>query len=387
MKIPTESKLAIQGGDPVFPAGPPGWPCDDPGVRAAVDAALEDGSWGRYHGPHGDALAVRLAELHDTPFVHLCCSGTLGVELALRGLGVSSGDEVILAAYDFRGNFRAVESIGARPVLVDIRAGGWCLDTEQIAAAHSSRTRALIVSHLHGELVDMRALMENCHELGIQVVEDACQVPGAIIEGRSAGGWGDVAVMSFGGSKLLTAGRGGAVLTRHESVFQRAQVFGERGNAAFPLSELQAAVLLPQLDQLSPRNSLRRQSVARLLNQLTDTRELLPAGRVLSPDEASFFKVPWRWRPAIGGGPARDEFLAAMQAEGVAIGAGFRGFAGRSDRRCRKVGGLSHSIEAAEATVLLHHPVLLQGDDCVDRVGAALRKVAAGLRATSADNR
>ena len=79
------------------------------------------------------------------------------------------------------------------------------------------------------------------------MIEDACQAPGAMLEGRRAGTFGDVGVLSFGGSKLLTSGRGGAVLTSDAHMAQRIRLYTQRGNEAYPLSEMQAAVVLPQL--------------------------------------------------------------------------------------------------------------------------------------------
>src|SRR5215831_17047378 len=110
----------------------------------------------------------------------------------------------------------------------------------------------------------MREVMEACSARGVAVVEDAAQCPGASVQGRPAGAWGDVGVLSFGGSKLLSAGRGGALLTRHADVHQRARLFLHRGNLVCPLSELQAAVLLPQLAKLDERNGQRAASVGRL---------------------------------------------------------------------------------------------------------------------------
>src|SRR5213595_365049 len=113
-------KLAAQGGRPVFAQGPPGWPLHDEDIRVALERAYAQGDWGRYHGSQCAALTEELAAFHRVPHVMLCSSGTIAVELALRGLGVGPGDEVLLAGYDFAGNFRAVEACGARPVLVDV---------------------------------------------------------------------------------------------------------------------------------------------------------------------------------------------------------------------------------------------------------------------------
>lgn len=308
------------------------------------------------------------------------------MELALRGLKIGAGDEVILAAYDFPGNFRAIEAVGARPVLVDIAADAWTLDAQQLAAAIAPETKAVIVSHLHGSLADMRSLREIADQRGLAIVEDACQASGATVDGRPAGSWGDCGVFSFGGSKLLTAGRGGAVVTNREDVVQRIRIYCERGNDAVPLSELQAAVLLPQLQSLRGANEQRLQAVDFLLRHCTDLRGFSKLR--LSIDERNlpaFYKLPW----SITGNTidcdspdfeqVRRRLIAAMQAEGVAMDEGFRGFVRRSSQRCRVAGALEEARRAAAATVILHHPVLLEPLETMTRVVRAIKKVAAQL--------
>ena len=264
--MPGDNLLAIDGGEPTFPNGPPDWPRSDPRVHAALTEAYQTGQWGKYHGTYCQSLVDRLQELHDLAYVHLCSSGTVAVELALRGLQVGNGDEVILGGYDFAANFRSIEAVGAKPVLVDIDASSWSLDPQQLNAALSQQTKAVIASHLHGGLVPMKRVCEWADANDVAVVEDACQASLADVDGRVAGSWGDVGILSFGGSKLLTAGRGGAVITNDPRIAQRLKVFADRGNDAFPLSELQAAVLLPQLDIINEHNQTRRQRVALLLS-------------------------------------------------------------------------------------------------------------------------
>ena len=224
----------------------------------------------------------------------------------------------------------------------------------------------------------MRQVMEfaEAHDLG--VVEDACQSPGAMVDGRPAGSHGDAGVMSFGGSKLLTAGRGGAVLTSHADVHQRMKIYSERGNHAFPLSELQAAVLCPQVEKIQEMNALRRRRVRRLL-ECSDYPEVLrPIDCHVAEDPSwasSFYKLAWSYEPAALGGVPRARFLAAVRAEGVALDEGFRGFLKRGSRRCRVSGELAASAMAAERTVILHHPVLLEPEATMQRVAAAIGKV------------
>ena len=374
------NRLAIAGGLPVFPEGPPTWPPADEDIQHVLRAVCADGSWGRYHGPHLAALEDELARQFESPHVVAVCSGTIAVELALRGLRIGEGDEVILAGYDFPGNFRAIEAVGARPVLTDIAPDTWSPEVESLDAAHGSQVRAVVISHLHGGSAPMRDVCRWAARRNVAVIEDACQAPGAMVHGRPAGCWGDVGVLSFGGSKLLTAGRGGAILTRHAQVRQRIQVYSQRGNEAFPLSELQAAVLLPQLKKLPARNQTRRTAVDRLLGQLRDIRGLNSVRFDPARGEASFYKLAWLYDPGAFGGRSRAEFLAAVQAEGVALDEGFRGFFRRSTRRCRIVGTLDASRAAAENTVLLHHPVLLHTPEAVDRVARAMRKVVSAFQ-------
>jgi len=371
--------LASHGGSHAAAAGPPAWPGPDEAVRAALESAWADGSWGQYDGPHGRRLAQRLAEMHGVQQAWCCSSGTVAVELALRGLRVSDGDEVILAGYDFPGNFRAVEAVGAVPVLVDIQRRTWCLDAAQLDIAWSPRVRVVLVSHLHGGLAAMPKIRAWADLRGAAVVEDACQVPGAQIAGRPAGAWGDVGVLSFGGSKLLSAGRGGALLTDRADVVQRIKIYSERGNQAYPLSELQAAVLLPQLESLAERNQRRLQNAMRPLDLCRGFSILEPVTWDAARDCPGFYKVGWLFGTQQNV-VRRDEFLTALRAEGVALDEGFRGFALRSGRRCRKVGGLPNSQEAAQQTVLLHHPILLSPPEEIDRIAGAIGKVLNALR-------
>src|SRR5262245_52341453 len=255
---------AILGGKPIRPEGPPAWPPAWEEVSQAIKHSLDEGGWGLYHGPNTRLLAELLSSYHDVEFVELCCSGTFAIELALRALQIGPGDEVILASYDFIGNFNDIVAVGARPVLIDLDPHNWNLNPELIVEAISPATRAILVSHLHGGVVPMSRVVNIARGRGLAVIEDACQMPGALIGGRKAGTWGDIGVISFGGSKLLSAGRGGALLTSSPEIKQRVQVYCNRGNHAYPLSELQATVLLPQLERLDQRNQVRAESVSML---------------------------------------------------------------------------------------------------------------------------
>jgi hypothetical protein len=127
--------LKIEGGIAAFPAGPPAWPVADDAIVTSINNALTSGQWGLYEGELLQQVHAALRSMWGLEHSLLCSSGTVAVELALRAAGVKAGDEVILAAYDFPGNFRAIEAVGARPVLVDVLPGRWTIDARHVEAA------------------------------------------------------------------------------------------------------------------------------------------------------------------------------------------------------------------------------------------------------------
>ena len=369
---------AILGGVPTIPAGPPPWPPDDDAVAAALHAVIADRSWGRYHGPHCGQLRAALAALHGVPHIHLCASGTAAVELALRGLGVGAGDEVLLAAYDFKANFADVLATGATPVLVDVRSDDAQLDVARLEAAASPATAAVLVSHLHGGAVHMPRLRALADAHGWAVLEDACQTPGSTIHDRPAGTWGDVGVLSFGGSKLLSAGRGGAVLTARDDVQQRITRYTQRGNDLSPLSEVQAAILLPQVETLAHNNARRTAGGTQLIALLADEPALQPLAcvRTQANHQPGLYKLGFWYNSAACAGLSRELFAAAMRAEGVALSPGFAALhRTHARRRFRSIGELPHADAAADRLLVLHHPVLLEEPPVIAQVAMAVARV------------
>ncbi|MCI0381146.1 MAG: aminotransferase class V-fold PLP-dependent enzyme [Gemmataceae bacterium] len=376
MKQSRNNAPALLGGDPVRPDGPPDWPSRDPEIAAALQHAWDNGTWGKYHGVHCDKLEERLREYLGVSHVLLCGSGTYAVELALRALGVGPGDEVLLAAYDYPGNFLCVHAVGAQPVLVDVRPENWNVSLDAVRAGLGASTKVIIASHLHGGVVPMRELTELARVHKIAVIEDAAQCPGARVQGQMAGRWGDVGIFSFGGSKLLSAGRGGAFVTERADLHQRARNWQLRGNLVCPLSELQAAVLLPQLARLDERNAKRQSAVEKL-------RQLLAGVPGLSP-----FRNPPAWDWAAGYykcgfqldeqafGLTRGLLVKAARAEGIALDEGFAGLhVGRSPKRYRLGGPLSEADRAHQGCVVLHHPVLLEDDAALEQIARAVRRI------------
>jgi perosamine synthetase len=370
------SAPAILGGVPVRPEGPPDWPPRDPEIAEALARCAADGSWGKYRGPHCERLAGMLAEYHGCGEVILCSSGTVAIELALRGLMVGPGDEVIFSAYDFKGNFLDVLAVGARPVLIDVESSACRIDLRRLETAIGPATKAILVSHLHGDTTDMPSVMRIAAARGIPVIEDACQCPGATVFGRKAGTWGDVGVLSFGGSKLLSAGRGGALFTNRADVAQRIRVHAFRGNDAYPLSELQACVLAPQLAKLDERNDRRASRVELLRGLLAMRTGLALLDGIAADCRPGFYKTAFFYDAAAFDGLTRDEFVAAMRVEGLAMDAAFRALhAIHSRARFRAAGELENASQVDRSLVVLHHPILLEEERELRQVVEALDKI------------
>lgn len=336
---------------------------DHPQIVAQLQQLTSTGAWSQYEGPCLSELQRYLAEYHRREHVQLCASGTVAIELALRGLQVGAGDEVVLAGYDFPGNFRAIECVGARPVLVDIAPNSWSMDVDRVREAYTPSVKAIIASHLHGTMVDMPKLMAWAREHRVPVIEDACQSHGASIHGVVAGGWGDISVLSFGGSKLISGGRGGAILTQDPRYDQRMRIYRERGNDAYPMSVLQACVIRPQWDDLVQENAERWEVINDWESRLGSYAGLKIAQREGSTFPA-FYKWGFQWMPEHSEADGmRMQLLQALQREGIECGEGFRGFVQRSAQRCRVAGTLTQSQQASRSTIVVHHTAIAREVD------------------------
>jgi len=215
-------------------------------------------------------------------------NGTVAIELALRGLGVGPGDEVITVAHTFVATVEAIAATGARPVLVDIDPATRCIDPAAARAAMGPRTTAVVAVHLYGR----PAPMDELGALGVPVIEDAAQAHGATLGARRVGSLGTAGCFSFYPTKNLGAmGDGGAVVTDDDDL--AAAVRSLRHHGAAPgdanhhvrcggterLDNLQAAILRLKLRRLDSDNEHRRWIADRYREALAD----LPLG--LPPDD------------------------------------------------------------------------------------------------------
>ncbi len=229
----------------------------------ALDSAVVDVlRSGQYiGGPVIAAFESAFATATGTPHAIGCNSGTDALILALRGLGIGPGDEVITCSFSFFATAEAISAVGATPVFVDVDPETYLINLDQIEAAITPATRALLPVHLFGRPVDMEQLCALASAHGLKVVEDCAQATGASWNGQPVGSWGDAGCFSFFPTKNLGgAGDGGAVVCRDPELAQRMRELAVHGMPRrylhtslgynSRLDALQAAVLNVKLPHL-----------------------------------------------------------------------------------------------------------------------------------------
>lgn len=258
----------------------------EPPLTQAIQRVVARGDF--ILGADVEAFEREFAEYCGVAYAVGVDSGLSALELALRAIQVGPGDEVITHANTFIATVGAILAVGARPVLVDCDRDG-AVDVKAVAAAITSRTRAIMPVHLFGRLGDIDGTLAIAQRAGIPVIEDACQAHGATLGGKRAGSFGHAAAFSFYPAKNLGAfGDGGILVTNSAEVAQTVRAlrhYGQKAkyeHVAAPLNHrldtIQAAVLRVKLPHLDAWNARRRYLASAYREHLAPLGLRLPAG-------------------------------------------------------------------------------------------------------------
>jgi dTDP-4-amino-4,6-dideoxygalactose transaminase len=259
-------------------------------------------------------------------------NGTVSLQLILRTLSIGVGDEVIVPALTFIATASAVAEVGAVPIIADIDAETLTIDPESVVAAITPRTRAIIGVHYGGFPIDFDRLLPLAERHGLFLIEDAAHAQGSAWRGTRVGALGTFGSCSFQESKALTAGEGGIILTNDDALAERARLLHSIGRRSdqpgylhyalasnYRLSELQAALLLAQLEHL-PEQAATRDAAGRLLDTgLAETGILIPQRRDERVSQRGYYFAVYRYQQEAMNGIPREAFLAALKAEGVPV--------------------------------------------------------------------
>lgn len=286
------SELALLGGTPAKRKPFPQWPIYDETEARLLMEVLESRRWWRTQGTKTAEFERQFAACHGAQYGIAVTNGTHALEVTLAGLGIRPGDEVIVPASTFIATAGAVLFAGALPVLVDVQRDTFNIDPDEVEAAITDRTRAVIAVHMGGMPADLDRLTAIAARHNLPLIEDSAHAHGSAWNGRRVGTFGVAGTFSFQSSKTMTAGEGGIIITNDAAFERQARSVHDCGRmpgewfyshfiygSNYRLSEWQGAVLLAQLTRLDDQIA-RRDRNARLLDQLfADVPAFTPQAR------------------------------------------------------------------------------------------------------------
>jgi dTDP-4-amino-4,6-dideoxygalactose transaminase len=332
--------------------------------KQAVLEVLDSGMLAQ--GSRVKAFEEAFAELCGVRYGVATSSGTTALHLALLAHGIGPGDEVITTPFTFISTANSILYAGARPVFVDIDPATFNIDPDEVEAAITPRTKALMPVHLFGLTADMQPIMVLAEKYGLAVIEDACQAHGASYDGRRAGSFG-TGTFSFYPTKNVTCGEGGMITTDAPDVAERCRVLRQHGMQRryyhdelgfnFRLTDVHAAIGLAQLQKLERFNDARIDNAAYLSANLK--------GVVVPAVPEGYRHVFHQYTLRVPDG-RRDALREHLQNEGIGTGIYYPVPIHKQTYYSRELGydvNLPHAEKAAaEVLSLPVHPALRAED-------------------------
>ena len=321
-----------------FPSAP--WPHFEPDEIEAAVHVLQSGQINYKTGEEGRRFEKEFATYAGCKYGIAVANGTVALELALYGLGIGAGDEVVVPSRTFIASASCVVMRGAIPVVAEVDALSQNITADTIRPLLTARTKAIIAVHLAGWPCDMDSILALARDRGIKVIEDCAQAHGATYKGRPVGSLGDAAAFSFCQDKIMTTGgEGGILTTQDHRIAERAKSFrdhGTNGNGTgkdqpasgyrwihnsfgtnWRLTEMQSAIGRVQLRKLSQWVAVRRRNASLLTKRLAGC----PALDVNVPPKEighSYYKYYVFVRPEqLRTGQNRNRIMASINAEGI----------------------------------------------------------------------
>lgn len=248
-------------------------------------------------GPRITELEQKLCELTGAKYAVVCSNDTAALHIACMAAGVSAGDEVITTPITFLASANCALYCGAKPVFADIDEETYNIDPKEIEKAMTPKTKAVVAVDYTGQVVDLDTIMETCHKQNVVVIEDAAHSIGTLYKGRPIGSIADMTTFSFHPVKTVTAGEGGAVLTDNEEYYKKLLLYRSHGMTRdqaqmtkeseggwyyqmidlgynYRMTDMQAALLISQLEKLPLFSKRRKEIVARYNEAFSQIPEL-----------------------------------------------------------------------------------------------------------------
>jgi perosamine synthetase len=241
---------------------------------AYVNDAIANG-WGEKCYDYIHKFENKFATYQGTKHALATSSCTGAIHLALMAMGVKAGDEVIIPEITWIATAEPVLYIGAKPIFVDVLSDTWCIDPAKIEEAITPKTKAIIVVHVYGNVCEMDKIMNIARKHNLIVLEDAAEGLGSEYKGKKCGSIGDAGVFSFHGTKTMTTGEGGILVTNNENIYEKAKILNDHGRNPkdpenkmfwmrnygykYKISNLQAALGVAQVERIEELVAKKRQ--------------------------------------------------------------------------------------------------------------------------------
>ncbi|MDE7013740.1 MAG: UDP-4-amino-4,6-dideoxy-N-acetyl-beta-L-altrosamine transaminase [Kineothrix sp.] len=308
---------------------------DEADIQAVVDVMRSD-----YLtcGPKIGELERKLCQVTGAKYAVVCSNGTAALHMACMAAGVGPGDEVITTPITFAASANCALYCGARPVFADIREDTYNIDPASVAGKVSRKTKAVVAVDFTGQSAELDELMAVCKENNLVLIEDGAHVIGTKYKGKSNGSISDMTTLSFHPVKTVTGGEGGAVLTNSEEYYKKLLLYRAHGITRdrelmedepeggwyyeqialgynYRMTDMQAALLISQLDKLPMFSGRRKEIVARYDEAFSRLPQLRVQKEIPASDTTRHLYilrlVPERL--SIG----RKEFFDALAAENI----------------------------------------------------------------------
>jgi perosamine synthetase len=280
-------------------------------------------------GPQMESFEDAMANYIGIPHAVAVSSGTAGLHLCIKALGIGEGNEVIVPSFTFIAAANAIRYERAQPVFVDIDADSLNMSPTAIEQAITRKTRAILVVHTFGRPAEMAAIMDIASRHGLLVIEDACEAIGATYQGRKVGSFGDAAVFAFYPNKQITTGEGGMVVTRRPELAAHIRALRNQGRYDsadwlqhaelgynYRLSEINCALGLAQLKRIEPILQQREKVARQYQRSLAEISDLALPATDVPGTRISWFVYVVRLN-AVFTEAARDSIIAILANAGI----------------------------------------------------------------------
>lgn len=297
-----------------------------------VNDAIRNG-WGDDCYGYLNKYELELKSYFDVSYAYPTSSCHGALHIILMALGVGPGDEVIVPDLTWIGSVAPVSWLGATPIFIDVDKVSICLDPDKAELAITSKTKAIIVVHPYGNVAEMERFMEIGRRHNLPIIEDAAEAVGSEYKGRKAGSIGDFGVISTHGTKMLTTGEGGAILTSRSDYVKKITTIESQGRMPgkhiqfwvdelglkYKMSNIQAALGLAQLERADDIVGRRRKIFSWYSDELSNVPDI-----TINPEPQGVVNSYWQPTVVLGNSynislEIRNQLITDFNADDIAL--------------------------------------------------------------------